>query len=316
MPIIRADKANENYTQISNTCIYDKRLSGMAKAILLYMLSRPDDWQFYEEEIAAHFSDGISAVRSGINILIQYGYISRCKRRKGGRFQGYEYTVHECPDTNSDEETKETKSTVFRFSENGKTENGKTENGKTENGKSHTTNTDITNTDLTKTDLTNTDLTKTDLTKTDLTKTEDDGAYALDDGAVVINYDMHRRRFFSLDDAPNIKSLSPLIADFYSWYSKLYQRFKGEEHPRLTQEQLLKAQDTLLTWCSNCKSLSQDAMGTLKAAATLYFAKVKNCNHNILHFATNGILEHRGYEMTTQEITEPVAARNTPPLLP
>ena len=73
MPIIRADKANENYTQISNTCIYDKRLSGMAKAILLYMLSRPDDWQFYEEEIAAHFSDGISAVRSGINILIQYG---------------------------------------------------------------------------------------------------------------------------------------------------------------------------------------------------------------------------------------------------
>ncbi|MDO0823093.1 hypothetical protein [Desulfosporosinus nitroreducens] len=53
--IYRTNKTKNNFTQIDNNLIDDKSLSYGAKGILSYLLSKPDDWKFYTQDIANHF---------------------------------------------------------------------------------------------------------------------------------------------------------------------------------------------------------------------------------------------------------------------
>ena len=109
--IYRVERKENPFVQVDKGLILDENLSFKAKGILLYFLSKPADWNFYEEEIAQHSKDGITSVRAGIAELIENKYIERRKlRSKGNKFAGYEYVVHEEP-----------------FLENPKTESPKTE---------------------------------------------------------------------------------------------------------------------------------------------------------------------------------------------
>ena len=112
--IFKIKKVTPPYTQIHNNIIDNPELSGKAKWILIYLLSKPQDWQVYEKDIKNHCTDGKHSIRSGIQELIKAGYITRQKyRNELGQFRGYEYEVHENP-INS------TKSTEIRFSDLGK----------------------------------------------------------------------------------------------------------------------------------------------------------------------------------------------------
>lgn len=99
MSIFRVQKDKENpYVQLHKKLVYDNSLSFKAKGILVYLLSRPDDWKVYENEIVKHSKDGKDSVSNGIKELIKAGYISRSERRTdGGKFGGYEYDVFEQP---------------------------------------------------------------------------------------------------------------------------------------------------------------------------------------------------------------------------
>ncbi|UBH16377.1 conserved phage C-terminal domain-containing protein [Macrococcus armenti] len=131
MATFRAIKKSSEYLMLDKTAIYDDTLSFKAKGILVYLLSRPDDWQIYETEIIKHCSDGRDSVRSGIKELEDRGYIKRERKRdENGRLNGYEYIVFERPQENH---------------QSGKTNIGKTNVGKTNIGKSNTTNNNITN---------------------------------------------------------------------------------------------------------------------------------------------------------------------------
>ena len=137
MTTYRVKKESGNFVTIHKGFITDDRLSAKAKGILLYLLSRPDDWQIYTAEIKKHMKDGIKSINTGIHELIEYGYIKRSKKRQdNGVFNGYEYIVYETP-------------TEMPFSENGLSANGFSENGKTENRKRQTTNINNTYKDLT-----------------------------------------------------------------------------------------------------------------------------------------------------------------------
>ncbi|MDA1641928.1 DnaD domain-containing protein [Bacillus cereus group sp. TH177-1LC] len=76
MGIFRVKKDN-NYSVINNTGLEDKRLSWKAKGILAYILTLPDDWVFYREELSQHAKDGINSLRAGMKELKEYGYIKR-----------------------------------------------------------------------------------------------------------------------------------------------------------------------------------------------------------------------------------------------
>lgn len=145
MATFRAYKESGNFVTVHKDFIHDSNISWKAKGILLYLLSRPDDWQIYETELEQHSTDGLSGLKSGIKELEEIGYIQRNRKRdESGRLNGYEYLVYEQPHH-------------IRFSNVGKTVNGKTNNGKTVNGKSHTTNNNSTNNDLTNNNNTNND---------------------------------------------------------------------------------------------------------------------------------------------------------------
>ena len=72
---IKRAKRETNFTMMSNVGLRDKRLSFKAKGLLAYMLSLPDDWVFYEEEITKHSTDGKQSVRTGLKELQQLGYL-------------------------------------------------------------------------------------------------------------------------------------------------------------------------------------------------------------------------------------------------
>jgi hypothetical protein len=117
---------NNPFVMVNKNLIHDSALSYKAKGILIYLLSKPNDWHVYETEITKHSRDGLKAVRSGIKELIKQGYIHRIRTRsKHGKFTGWQYFVYEEP----------CESTV------------PTEVPKTEDGKRHITNINNTNTE-------------------------------------------------------------------------------------------------------------------------------------------------------------------------
>ncbi|WP_394868232.1 DnaD domain protein [Staphylococcus borealis] len=123
MAVFRVYKESGNFVTVHKSFIHDDNLSWKAKGILLYLLSRPDDWRIYETELNKHSSDGRDSLRTGIKELEDAGYIHRTRRRnEKGQLREYEYQVFEQPN-----------------------QIGKTYVGKANIGKSNTTNNNSTN---------------------------------------------------------------------------------------------------------------------------------------------------------------------------
>ncbi|MCT6925285.1 DnaD domain protein [Metasolibacillus sp.] len=94
--IVRVEK-NKDYTIINNTSLYDDRLSWKAKAIHVFMLSKPDDWTFHNIEMMKWANEGEHAFASGLKELKRYGYVKKERRRnKGGKFD-WVTVVYEVP---------------------------------------------------------------------------------------------------------------------------------------------------------------------------------------------------------------------------
>lgn len=94
--IVRVEK-NKNYTVVNNTSLHDERLSWKAKAIHLFMLSRPDNWVFRSMELTQWAKDGRDAFNSGLKELQQFGYVKKVRRRNArGEFE-WLTTVYEIP---------------------------------------------------------------------------------------------------------------------------------------------------------------------------------------------------------------------------
>ncbi len=89
---------SKNYTTINNTGLRDERLSWKAKGILAYILSLPDDWVFYMEEISTHAKDGIDSLRVGMKELKKYGYVRRFPvKNEKGKITNWETIIYEVP---------------------------------------------------------------------------------------------------------------------------------------------------------------------------------------------------------------------------
>jgi len=71
----------KNYTVVDNTFINDNNLSWKAKGIMLYLFSRPDDWQVYIKDLINKAADGEKALRSGLKELEKFGYLTRFVER-------------------------------------------------------------------------------------------------------------------------------------------------------------------------------------------------------------------------------------------
>lgn len=133
--ILRISKDKENpYVMINKNVMQDERLSWKARGLMGYLLSLPDDWVLYLQELEKHSQkDGLDSMASGIKELIEFGYIVRERiRSERGTFSSWNYTVYESPHL----------AIVTTM--------GISTNGLSKNGEPATTNTHCTNKDLTK----------------------------------------------------------------------------------------------------------------------------------------------------------------------
>lgn len=140
---IYKNRVTREFAQIRNDLLADPSLSFKAKGILSYLLSRPPTWEACISDIVNRATDGIHAVRSGLDELEEQGFIIRSQLRDDeGRFSGFQFDVYDAPQPQDNRTTPQDRTrTVLR----------KPDNGKPVNGDSHPNNTDSTNTDSTNT---------------------------------------------------------------------------------------------------------------------------------------------------------------------
>lgn len=99
MPIKRAIHNNlHHYTVISNRLVIDKNLSLQAKGLMLYFLSKPDNFYFTIRSLLYAHSNEIFSLRSTIKELIFYGYVLQNRvRNPDGTFGSYYFLILESP---------------------------------------------------------------------------------------------------------------------------------------------------------------------------------------------------------------------------
>ncbi len=74
------------YAQIPNGVLFDPTLSWKAKGVWAYIQAKPNDWDFSSERMAGDSIDGVRATRSGIDELIEKGYLV-ARRLQSGRME-------------------------------------------------------------------------------------------------------------------------------------------------------------------------------------------------------------------------------------
>ena len=91
------------FTMISNEIFEDWRLSYKEIGLYCNMMKFPDDWDFSIRNLAARHREKRDAVKTGLDKLLEYGYVSRQEqqaRKDKGRFGSYYYVIYEDPHDN------------------------------------------------------------------------------------------------------------------------------------------------------------------------------------------------------------------------
>lgn len=96
MPILRKPK-HENFTMVRNYFINDTRLKPDGKGVLLFMLSKPDDWSFKYENLMVGLGIGEKYLRSCIKQLEDLKYLKRSKCRGENGHYIWNYYIYEEP---------------------------------------------------------------------------------------------------------------------------------------------------------------------------------------------------------------------------
>ena len=96
--MIHRSLTRERYLIVSKVAIEDNRLSWKARGILIFLLSKPDDWNVIVAYLINQSPDGRSAVMAALKELEDCGYMARNHRPKvAGRYDGIDCEVFEEP---------------------------------------------------------------------------------------------------------------------------------------------------------------------------------------------------------------------------
>ncbi|GIO33756.1 hypothetical protein J2TS6_48970 [Paenibacillus albilobatus] len=86
------------FTRIANESLQDERLSFKARGLLAYMLTKPDHFRFYLDELMKHTTEKKDSIRSGMKELEQLGYVHRyAVKNERGKIMSWELDIYESP---------------------------------------------------------------------------------------------------------------------------------------------------------------------------------------------------------------------------
>lgn len=94
--IIRT-KRRDNFTIINNDII-NAKMSLQALGLLVFLLSKPDDWKIQKKSLSKNFKNGRDATNTAFNELIDLGYIETVQVRQEGKFKSVNYLVYDQPE--------------------------------------------------------------------------------------------------------------------------------------------------------------------------------------------------------------------------
>lgn len=95
MAIFRIEKTKD-FTVMSNYHLRNTELSLKAKGLLSQILSLPEDWDYTLTGLCHINRESKDAVRTAINELERFGYITRRQTTdEGGKFSSNEYVIYE-----------------------------------------------------------------------------------------------------------------------------------------------------------------------------------------------------------------------------
>ena len=93
MAVFRIEKTKD-FTVMSNHHLRNTDLSLKAKGLLSVILSLPETWDYSLEGLAKICKEGVSAVRTGLDELINAGYVERRRlRNEKGQLNDMEYKI-------------------------------------------------------------------------------------------------------------------------------------------------------------------------------------------------------------------------------
>lgn len=87
----------KHYVNVNMDILTSKDLTAMEKVVLIFALSRPDNWKFTIRGIAYFMHEGCDAVRTALLGLEKKGYIARRRIRDKGKIVTMEYNIFEIP---------------------------------------------------------------------------------------------------------------------------------------------------------------------------------------------------------------------------
>jgi len=213
--IYRIIKKPRNFFNISKDVVNDERLSLKALGLLCFMLSKPNDWKFWDTELAKHHKDGIDAVKSAIKELKQAGYVRRKPIKVKGKIVSWETLVFEEP--------------IEPEAENPPLENPEVENP--HSGKSVATYNYSTKNDGTENDIKE---------KDKILQQPKNVVEALSPEDFYIFNSIKNNQFFDDYDSD--------VCDLVNKYFELYEHRTGKVHPSLVNEQM----ETVLDHIQEC----------------------------------------------------------------
>jgi len=95
--LIVRSSLKDNFSVLPNELMNDNRLSADQLGLLVYLLSKPYDWQVQVTELRKRFDVGRDKIRTILACLEQYGYISKEQVRAEGKFATNRYVVSDSP---------------------------------------------------------------------------------------------------------------------------------------------------------------------------------------------------------------------------
>ena len=97
MPIRRAPRPMTHFTVLPNRVIEDTQLTWKARGLLIYLLSRPDDWECRTAHLCRIAPDGIHTVRSALRELEAARYVRRWRCQDSAGHWRVWTTVYDIP---------------------------------------------------------------------------------------------------------------------------------------------------------------------------------------------------------------------------
>lgn len=98
---IKRKVKSDNFTILDNKILRRKDMSARSKGVFAHILSLPDNWVVYKNELFRHHQEGYDALNTAFNELKELGYINHYSvRDKQGRIKRWDCDIYEDPNDN------------------------------------------------------------------------------------------------------------------------------------------------------------------------------------------------------------------------